>query len=78
MLLLNAYFSPSRAAWIPCVVAWDAETGEFRRVEGPEGFTTREEADEASRGGARGAHVSRGRYITGHRIHVDGGLHRGY
>jgi len=47
--LLNAYFSLSRAVWIPCVIRWDAETGEFRRVEGPEGFATWEEADEASR-----------------------------
>jgi hypothetical protein len=78
VLLLNVYFSLSRAAWIPCVIAWDPENGEFRRVEGPESFTTWEEADEASRGGARGAHVSRGRYITGQRIYVDGGLHRGY
>jgi hypothetical protein len=39
--LLIAYFSLSRA-WIPCVFAWDPETGEFRRVEGPEGFTTSE------------------------------------
>src|SRR5262245_14999867 len=46
--LLNAYFSLSRAAWTPCVIAWDPATGEFRRVEGPEGFTTWEEADEAS------------------------------
>jgi hypothetical protein len=49
VLLLNAYFSLTRAAWIPCTIAWDAESGEFRQVEGPEGFTTREEADEASR-----------------------------
>jgi hypothetical protein len=38
----------SRAAWLPCVITWDPETSEFRRVEGPEGFTTWEEADEAS------------------------------
>jgi hypothetical protein len=49
MLLLNAYFSPSRAAWIPCVIVWDRETGELRRAVGPEGLTTWEEADEASR-----------------------------
>jgi hypothetical protein len=49
VLLLNAYFSLSRAAWIPCVIAWDAETGEFRRDKGPEGLTTWKEADEASR-----------------------------
>jgi len=31
------------------VIAWDAETGEYRRVEGLDGFTTWAEADEASR-----------------------------
>jgi hypothetical protein len=40
---------PLRAAWIPCVIAWDPETGEFRRAERAEGFTTWEEADGASR-----------------------------
>src|SRR5262249_15871421 len=49
VLLLNAYSLLPRASWTPCVIAWDAETGEFRRVEGPEGLTTWEEADEASR-----------------------------
>lgn len=29
---------------IPCVVTWDAETGEFPRAEGPRGFRTSEEA----------------------------------
>ena len=48
VLLLSAYFSLSRAASIPCVIAWEVETGEFQRVERPEGFTTWEEADEAS------------------------------
>jgi hypothetical protein len=33
----------------PYVIAWDAETGEFKRVGGLEGFTPWEEADEASR-----------------------------
>jgi hypothetical protein len=47
--LLAAYFSLARAAWIPCVIAWDAENGEFQRVEGPEWFTTWGEADEAGR-----------------------------
>jgi hypothetical protein len=28
------------------VIAWDPETGEFQRVEGPNGFTAWEEADE--------------------------------
>src|SRR5262245_25363457 len=38
--LLHTYFSLSRASWIPCATAWDRETGEFRRVEGQEGFRT--------------------------------------
>jgi len=38
--LLNAYFSFSCAAWIPCAIVWDHESGEFRRVEAQEGFTT--------------------------------------
>jgi hypothetical protein len=40
-------FSLARAAWIPCVVTWDEETGESRWIEGPDGFTTRAEAEEA-------------------------------
>lgn len=46
---LAPYFSLARAGWIPCVVTWDAETGEFARVEGPNGFATWREAEEASR-----------------------------
>jgi hypothetical protein len=43
------FFSLARAAWIPFVLIWDPETGEFRGVEGPQGFDTRPEAREASR-----------------------------
>jgi hypothetical protein len=43
------YFCLYRRAWIPSVIAWDSETGRFTRVEGPDGFTTWEEAEEASR-----------------------------
>jgi hypothetical protein len=32
--------SPSPVGYISCIIAWDADTGEFRRVESPEGFTT--------------------------------------
>ena len=35
--------------FIPRLVTWDLETGEFDHVEGPKGFATWEEADEASR-----------------------------
>lgn len=31
------------------MIAWDPETGRFTRVEGPDGFTTWQEAEEASR-----------------------------
>jgi hypothetical protein len=43
------FFSLARAAWIPAVVAWDPDTGESRRVEGPRGFAIYWEAVEASR-----------------------------
>ena len=35
--------------FIPRLVTWDPETGEFTCVEGPKGFETWEEADEAGR-----------------------------
>lgn len=41
---LAPYYSLSSRAWIPCVVSWCPETGEFVHVEGPEGF---EEYDQA-------------------------------
>jgi len=43
------YFSLELRGWIPCAIAWDPATGIFTRVEGPDGFTTWEEASEASR-----------------------------
>ena len=43
------YFSLARAEWIPRVVTWDAETGFFERVDGPEGFREYRTALEASR-----------------------------
>jgi hypothetical protein len=49
VLLLGAYFTLPRAAWIPCVIAWDPDTGEFQRVERREGFMTLEKPDEAGR-----------------------------
>jgi len=42
------YFSLALRGWVPCVVSWDPTTGRFTRVEGPDGFTTWEEAEEAS------------------------------
>jgi hypothetical protein len=42
------YYSFIRHGWVPCVVAWDPETGRFTRVEGPDAFTTWGEAEEAS------------------------------
>jgi len=35
--------------FIPRLVTWDPETGEFTCVEGPKGFATWEEAEEAGR-----------------------------
>lgn len=43
------YFSFALDDWVPCVVTWEAETGAFWRVEGPDAFTTWNEAEEASR-----------------------------
>ena len=43
------YYCFHRAAWIPCVSGWDPVTGRFTHVEGPDGFTTWREAEEASR-----------------------------
>ncbi len=43
------YFFLARPAWIPCAVIWDLDSGEFRRVEGPRGCETYQEAVEASR-----------------------------
>jgi len=59
----------------PCIIAWDAETDEFRRVEGPEGFTTWEEADKASRFLLRTSSTSRARRAPRLRsADPDGGL----
>ena len=41
------YFCLARGAFIPCAIAWDPVSGLFERHEGPDGFTTWEEADEA-------------------------------
>jgi hypothetical protein len=35
--------------FIPRLVSWDPETGEFTCVDGPKGFETWEEAEEAGR-----------------------------
>lgn len=49
------YFSLVRATWIACVVEWDSETGDFRRLEGFQAFASYHEALEASRFLARSA-----------------------
>jgi hypothetical protein len=51
------YFSLARAAWIPCVVAWDEETGESYWIEEPDGFTTWREAEDAGRFLSNGARI---------------------
>jgi hypothetical protein len=43
------YYSFTLHGWVPCLVTWDPETGRFTRVEGPDAFTTSDEAEEASR-----------------------------
>ena len=35
--------------FVPQLVTWDPETGEFTRGEGPKGFETWQEAEEAGR-----------------------------
>jgi hypothetical protein len=42
-------FDVRSGLFIPHVVAWDPETGEFTCVHGPKGFETWGEAEEASR-----------------------------
>ena len=43
------YFDLRSGLFVPQLVTWDSETGEFTRVEGPKGFPTWEEAEEAGR-----------------------------
>ncbi len=42
------YFDMRSGLWIPTVLTWDRETGFFARVEGPRGFETWREAEEAA------------------------------
>ena len=41
------YFDLRSGLFVPQLVTWDPVTGEFTRVEGPKGFATWEEAEEA-------------------------------
>jgi hypothetical protein len=43
------FFCLARGAWMPYALTWDAESGEFRGVEGPHGFASSREAVQASR-----------------------------
>ena len=43
------YLDLRSGLFIPRLVTWDPATGEFTRVEGPKGFATWEEAEEAGR-----------------------------
>ena len=43
------FFDLGSGLFIPRLVTWDPETGEFTRVEGPKGFATWEEAEQAGR-----------------------------
>jgi hypothetical protein len=42
------YFCLARGLFIPCAIAWDSVSGLFQRLEGPDGFTTWDKAEEAS------------------------------
>ncbi len=41
--IIAPYFCLARATWIACVVEWDRETGEIRRLEGFQAFATHRE-----------------------------------
>jgi hypothetical protein len=43
------YFCLARGLFIPYAIAWDPVSGLFQRLEGPDGFTTWDKAEEASR-----------------------------
>jgi hypothetical protein len=43
------YLDLASGLFIPQLVTWDPETGEFSCIEGPKGFETWEEAEEAGR-----------------------------
>ena len=45
----SAVPSLARAEWVPYALTWDADSGEFRGVEGPRGFASYVAALEASR-----------------------------
>ena len=49
MILRAPYFDMRSGLWIPAVVTWNRETGLFARIEGPRGFETWREAEEAGR-----------------------------
>ena len=43
------YFDLASGLFVPQLATWDPETGEFTSLEGPKGFVTRQEAEEAGR-----------------------------
>ena len=45
----SPYFDLRTGLFVPQLIAWDPETGEFDQVEGPKGFATWAEAEEAGR-----------------------------
>ena len=45
----SPYFDLRSGLFVPQLVAWNPEAGEFTSVEGPKGFATWEEAEEAGR-----------------------------
>lgn len=49
MIWRMPFFDLHSGLFVPHLVTWDPKTGEFARVEGPKGFETWQEADQASR-----------------------------
>jgi hypothetical protein len=45
----SPYLDIVTGLFVPQLISWDPESGEFTRVEGPNGFETWGEAEEASR-----------------------------
>jgi hypothetical protein len=43
------YFDLASGLFVPQLITWGPETGEFTSVEGPKGFATWEETEEAGR-----------------------------
>ncbi len=49
MIWRSPYFDIASGLFVPHLVTWDSQTGEFTTIEGPKGFETWEGAEEAGR-----------------------------